>query len=363
MSIEARFNITKDDFTLDVNMNIPSSGVTALFGPSGCGKTSLLRLIAGLDYDPNGYLSVSGEVWQDGETITPTHQRAIGYVFQEANLFSHLNVQRNMEYGLKRIPPKDRKVSFDEASELLGLNGLLDRKPSGLSGGERQRVAIARTLLTSPRLLLMDEPLAALDDTSKAEIIPYLERLHAELKIPLLYVSHAFEEVARLADHFVLMKAGRVQTAGPFVEMMNRLDSPFAHTRDAESIIEAKVARHDDTYHLTLLDFDGGQISATRAALPIGHRVRVRVMARDVSLTLNHATETSILNIFPAKVIAMTDDNPSQITVRLDIGNNVPLLSRITRKSARALDIEVGKQVFAQVKSVALLGPYKQAGV
>jgi len=360
MTIEAKFHFDRGDFTLDVALEVPAQGVTAVFGPSGCGKTTLLRLMAGLDCDPNGSLNVSGDVWQNDDTFVPTYRRALGYVFQEANLFSHLTVRRNLEYGYKRVVGSERRVAFDEAVELLGLNGYLDRRPMGLSGGERQRVAIARTLLTSPRLLLMDEPLAALDEGSKAEIIPYLERLHEELKIPILYVSHLFDEVARLADHLVLMKAGRIEVVGPFLEMMNQLDSPFAHTKDAESIIEATVVSHDESYRLTTLEFAGGRIVITGASLPIGHRVRVRILARNVSLTLERASGTSILNIFPASVLGMTEDGRSQTTVRLDIGGGTSLLARITRKSAAALGLEVGKQVFAQVKSVALIGPERQ---
>ncbi|HIP53448.1 MAG TPA: molybdenum ABC transporter ATP-binding protein, partial [Chromatiales bacterium] len=211
MSIDIRFCIARGDFVLDVDTVFPGKGVTAIFGPSGCGKTTLLRAIAGLERDPNGYCQVGEHLWQKKAMFLPAHRRSLGYVFQEASLFPHLSVRRNLEYGFKRVPKNQRRVTLEEATALLGLGNLLARRPLGLSGGERQRVAIGRALLTSPRLLLMDEPLAALDQASKREILPYLERLHDELAMPLLYVSHAADEVARLADHLVLLDNGCVK--------------------------------------------------------------------------------------------------------------------------------------------------------
>jgi len=214
---------------------------------------------------------------------------------------------------------------------------------------------MAQALLTSPRLLLMDEPLASLDQESKDEILPFLDRLHEELAIPVLYVSHSPDEVARLADHLVLMRDGRVAATGPIAEMMTRVDLPLAHGDGAEAVIEAAVAGHDDHYHLTYVEFPGGRFTVNRKELPVGRRVRLRVQARDVSLALEyHDTGTSILNIFPARVEEIADENPSQVTVRLTAGG-VPMLSRITRKSATALALQPGKEVFVQVKSVALL--------
>jgi len=354
MSIRAKFRIRRGEFTLDVDLDVPSRRVTAIFGPSGCGKTTLLRLTAGLDRDPAGYLRVGEELWQDGKSFVPTHRRALGYVFQEGSLFAHLTVRGNLEYGYKRIAADRRRVAMDEAVELLGLRGMMDRDPAGLSGGERQRVAIARTLLTSPSLLLMDEPLASLDAESRAGIIPYLERLHEQLETPVLYVTHSFDEVARLADHLVLMRAGRIAGSGPLIEMMNRADGPLAGLADAESIIEATVAEHDEGFHLTRLAFAAGSLTAPRTLLPVGRTVRVRVFARDVSLTTLPPAATSILNILPATVLAVGDAAAGQADVRLDIGGGFTLLARITRKSAAALGLAPGTRVFAQVKSVAL---------
>lgn len=354
MSIEARFRLRRRDFLLDLDLSIPDRGISALFGPSGCGKTTLLRAVAGLERCDEGFLKVGDAVWQQGDLFTPPHKRPVGYVFQEASLFAHLNVRRNLQYGVKRVPKAERRVSMDQAIELLGIGHLVNRKPHQLSGGERQRVAIARALAVSPKILLMDEPLSALDLARKQEILPYLESLHDELDIPVLYVSHSPDEVARLADHLVLLEDGRLLAAGAIDHMLTRLDLPLAHGDDAEALIQAEVAGHDNTFDLTFLDFPGGRFTVARKVLPVGHAARLRVAARDVSLTLERQSGTSILNIFPATVEQITPKGSAQMMVRLLVGD-APILSRVTRKSAAALDLHPGKAVFAQVKSVALL--------
>lgn len=352
--IEARFRINRGKFLLDVDFSVAAQGITALLGQSGCGKTTLLRAIAGLEESPDGYLKIVDELWQDKHHFTPSHKRALGYVFQEASLFPHLSVQRNLEYGYKRIAQKRRQLSFDDVVKLLGVEALLPRSPTGLSGGERQRVAIARALLTSPRLLLMDEPLAALDLESKMEILPFLERLHEELDVPIIYVSHSPDEVARLADHLVLMDTGRVTAVGPIGEILTRVDLPLARGADAEALIEATVSSYDDHFHINRLDFPGGIFTVAGKEMVVGSKVRLRVLARDVSLTLEHQSNTSILNIFPAIITEITNGDSPQATVQLDI-EGVPILSRITRKSVANLELKKGKQVYAQIKSVALL--------
>lgn len=354
MNIEARFYLERGAFTLDAELRLPAQGITAIFGPSGCGKTTLLRALAGLEPCQDSFLSIGDNVWQDNNRFLPTHQRPLGYVFQEANLFPHLSVRGNLEYGYKRLPVKERQLDFDQVVELLGISTLLSRQPVHLSGGERQRVAIARALLTSPTLLLMDEPLAALDLRSKSEIYPFLDRLNCELKIPILYISHSPDEVARLADYLVLMKYGKTIASGTISNMLTRMDLSLAHSADAESIVEAEVTSHDEAFHLTYLQFAGGRFVIAANDLPIGRKVRLRILARDVSLTLEQQTNTSILNIFSVTVEEMTEENPSQLTVRLN-AQGIPILSRITRKSATALGLKAGKRVYAQVKSVALL--------
>ncbi|MCB1777614.1 MAG: molybdenum ABC transporter ATP-binding protein, partial [Candidatus Competibacteraceae bacterium] len=318
--------------------------------------TTLLRCLAGLEQRGQGFLRFKGEVWQDSAhgVFRPTYQRPLGYVFQEVSLFPHLSVQGNLDYGRKRVNG-GHKVSLDHAVELLGIRHLLNRMPDRLSGGERQRVAIARALATSPQLLLMDEPLAALDLKRKNEILPYLERLHDELEIPVCYVSHAPDEVARLADHVVLLTEGRVIATGGLRETLARLDLPTAFTEDAGVVIEAVVAEHDERYHLTRLDFPGGNVIVARRSESLGHRLRFRIYARDVSLALTQAQGTSIVNLLPATVMEVADaDTPAHVLVRLEAGGT-PLIARITRRSLDHLHIAPGKSLWAQIKAVALL--------
>ena len=355
--ITARLALTRPGFTLDVGLQLPGRGVTALFGPSGCGKTTCLRAIAGLTRAQPGRVEVNGEVWQDDAQgiWRATHERALGYVFQEASLFDHLNVHGNIAYGQKRTPPARRKVALEQAVELLGIGHLMQRKPQALSGGERQRVAIARALATSPRLLLMDEPLAALDAQRKAEVLPYLEKLHRTLDIPVLYVSHSIDEVARLAEHMVLLQDGAVRAQGRTDELIVRLDLPLAHGDAAATVIEGTVLQHDAHDHITTVGFNGGQlqlVSPTPRAP--GEPLRLRVQARDVSLARAPASDTSILNILPATVAALAEDSPGQLMVALDAGPT-RFLARVTQRSAQALALVPGQAVFAQVKGIAVV--------
>jgi molybdate transport system ATP-binding protein len=354
--IIGHFHLRYAGFELDAALDLPGRGVSALFGASGSGKTTILRCIAGLERATDSFLAVAGEVWQDdaGRLFLPTYRRPLGYVFQEASLFPHLSVQRNLDYGRRRVDPALRRVALEQAIALLGIGPLLDRMPGRLSGGERQRVAIARALATSPRLLLMDEPLAALDVQRKAEILPYLERLHDELEIPVIYVSHQPDEVARLADHLVLLDGGTVKAAGPLRELMTRPDLPFVRGDAAGVIVDAVVAAHDEAFHLTYLEFSGGRISFPRSDLHVGTRQRLRISARDVSLTLAPQRDTSILNIFPARVVRLAEELPGQVMVHLDAGGTT-LLARITAKSTTQLGLAEGMVVYAQVKGMALL--------
>lgn len=352
--IEARFRFAYPGFTLEVELDLPGRGVTALFGPSGCGKTSLLRALAGLDRHREGYVRVNGALWQDEIRFVPPHRRAIGYVFQEANLFAHLDVAANLRFGWQRIPPSERRIAFEEAVDLLGLAPLLTRLPARLSGGERQRVAIARALLTSPRLLLLDEPLASLDRERKAEILPYLAQVKRTLDIPMLYVSHAPEEVGRLADHLVLLEGGRVRVSGPLQETLARLDLPLACDEDAAVVIEGAVVNHDATYALLTVEFEGGTLLVPHRQEPPGTKIRLQVRARDVSLALTEHADSSLLNRLPAVVQEVRALDAAHALVRLQVGPT-PLLARITRRSAEALGVRPGTRLWAQIKAVAVL--------
>lgn len=351
--IDACFRLDWPRFSLDVDVALPGRGVTALFGHSGSGKTTLLRCIAGLQRAAHGRLVVDGAVWQDAKCWLPVHRRPIGYVFQEASLFAHLTVMGNLRYGLRRAGAA-QAISLDHAIALLGIDHLLDRKPDRLSGGERQRVAIARALAVGPRLLLMDEPLAALDLKRKLEILPYLERLHEELDIPVFYVSHSPDEVARLADHLVVMDEGRVHAAGPLVETLARLDLPVRLGREAGTVLEAKIGAIDAQWHLARVDFHGGSVWTRDQGLPLGHRLRIHILARDVSLAERPAP-SSIQNVLRGSIDAVGDDeHPGLALVRVRVGEAL-LLARLTRRAVASLGIVVGREMWVQVKSVALV--------
>jgi len=357
--IDVRLNVKYAGFALDVDLHLPGRGVTALYGHSGSGKTTCLRCIAGLERAEEGFVQINDEVWQDSRTglFVPPHKRALGYVFQEASLFAHLSVRANLEFGLRRIPRAQRRVDMAQASELLGISHLLDRHPQHLSGGERQRIGIARALLTSPSLLLMDEPLAALDSKRKGEILPYLERLHDELDIPVLYVSHAQDEVARLADHIVLLSDGKALASGPIGETLARLDLPMALGDDAGVVINGSVSAYDVHYQLLTLQLpDSAQhLRVAHAPLALGKALRVKVQARDVSLSLQAEEASSILNRLPVTVTQeIPADNSAHVLVRLE-ADGTPLLARITRFSRDQLQLHPGQRLWAQIKAVAVL--------
>lgn len=354
MTIAVRFNIQRGEFALNIDTVIPETGVTAIFGPSGSGKTTLLRAIAGLEHADNGYLKVGDALWQGNGVFLPTHQRKIGYVFQEPSLFSHLTVQGNINYGVARAKDESSAVVLQQAIDLLGIEHLLKRMPWQLSGGEQQRVAIARALAANPSMLLLDEPLAALGDDQKADILPYLESVYQQLDIPVLYVSHSRNEVARLADHMLLLDNGEIKASGKMSEIFTALDLPMAHQSRAESIIKASVSHYDEEFGLASVAFLGGQLSVAAEPLIVGSKVRLQVLARDVSITLEPQKNTSILNIIPVTIDAIVKESKSQMTVRL-IADETALLSRITCKSAYNLNLKEGDKVYAQVKTAALL--------
>ena len=354
MTIQVAIKLKREEFVLDAALELPSRGVSSLFGPSGCGKTTVLRTIAGLERHEHAKLVVNGETWQDGKLFIPPHKRPVGYVFQEPSLFDHLDVRSNIEFGAKRLDAGEQRIPVGQAIELLGVENLLHRRPATLSGGEKQRVAIARALAVSPRLLLMDEPLAAVDVTRKQEILPWIDSLHRELDIPVIHVSHLPEEVGRLADHLVLMERGRVMASGPVNELFTRLDLPLSHEQGAFSVIDARMAGHELQDHLSRIEFPGGEFLVPLHDRPAGSPVRLSVAARDVSLTLERQSGTSILNILETVVEAITPQGEARSLVRLRAGE-MPLLAAITARSCRELGLTPGKTVYAQVKSVALL--------
>ena len=356
--IDARLQLQRPGFTLDLSLALPARGVSALFGPSGCGKTTVLRALAGLER-ASGRVALGGTVWQDDASgsFVATHRRALGYVIQDAALFPHLDVRGNLAYGEKRVAPGAHRISLPQVLALLGIEGLMSRAVGTLSGGERQRVAIARALATQPELLLLDEPLSALDAPRKAEILPFLEQLTHELAIPIVYVSHAMDEVTRLADHLVLLDAGRVRAAGPLAELLARPDLPLARLPGAPDeagvVLETRVAGHDPAYGLLQLTFDGGTLWLAGAARPLGERLRVRVLARDVSVTRQPPMATSILNLLPVRLDRVQTDGDTAL-LRLLAGGRTALLARITRRSVDALALAPGDALVAQIKGVAL---------
>ena len=352
--IEARLALAHPGFSLDVDIQLPGAGFSALFGPSASGKTSCLRAMAGLQR-ARGRLCVGDEVWQDDArgVFVPPHRRALGMVFQQAALFGHLTVRGNLEFARRRVPVGERRVEFDQVLALLDLEPLLERRPERLSGGEAQRVAIGRALVASPRLLLLDEPLASLDLPRRAELMALLQKMQSQLAIPAIYVSHAPEEVAQLTSHIVLLEAGRVRASGATAELLTRLDLPLAKGDAAQAALRVEVSAYDPIDRIVRVTFDGGELLLPGRDVGLGARRVVRVMARDVSLTLSHHADTSILNILPVTVVALADDTPGHVMVRLAAGGST-LLARITRRSADALGLRPGLGVQAQIKGAAI---------
>jgi molybdate transport system ATP-binding protein len=343
------------DFALDIHF-VSGTGLTALFGRSGAGKTSIVNAIAGLIRPQRGHISVDGAVLLDSDCgiFIPAHRRRIGYVFQEGRLFPHLTVRQNLLFGRWFAPRSETAASFDDVVDLLGIAPLLTRRPARLSGGEKQRVAIGRALLTNPRLLLMDEPLASLDAARKEEILPYLERLRDGAMVPIVYVSHAVAEVARLATVIVLVAEGSVRAVGPVAEIMGRAGLyPLAGGFEAGAVLAVTVARHDAHWGLTELAGSFGHLTVPRLDLAVGSRLRVRVRARDVILALARPTEISALNVLAGEVETLAPIADGALEVQLRLGSE-RLLARVTRRSGEALRLEPGRQVFALIKTVAI---------
>jgi len=358
--IDVRFKGFIGNFELNVSFEVPMRGITAIFGPSGSGKTTILRCIAGLAQIP-GHLAVGDEVWQSETTFLAAYSRSIGYVFQEASLFSHLSVRNNLVYGRQRAlkAGASEEIRFDDVVLLMGLGALLERATSSLSGGERQRVAIGRALLSQPRLLLMDEPLAALDRKSKEEILPFFEALHETLSIPIIYVSHDISEVERLADVLLLLDHGRVIAAGRAADVLIEATLPVASRPEAATVVEAFVKGFDSRYGLTELELDNQTLLVPGRLAETGKAHRVRIAAVDVSLAVDRPSRTSILNILPVRVKQVHAVNEAQVNVVVTIGHcegGTKLLARISRRALETLGFAEGQDIYAQVKAVSLVG-------
>jgi molybdate transport system ATP-binding protein len=327
-------SIRKGEFLLDVDTEIPAAGITGIFGESGSGKTTLLRCIAGLE-GPTG--------------TEPVHRRRIGFVFQEPQLLAHLNVRKNIEYGMRRNPQAGNSLA--EVARLLEVDNLLDRSTKDLSGGEAQRVSIARVLCQSPRLILMDEPLSALDERRRNEVLPYLDRLHSETSVPIIYVSHNIDEICRLSDHLLVLDGGKIVAEGELQNTLARIDVPQLGGRNAGAVINATQRRYDSEFDLTLFEFSGGEVW-----VPGRHEssaVRLRVSASNISISRVPAETSTILNILPAVIEATARETTATALVQLRLGDEL-LVARITRRSLQQLQLGVGEQVYAQVKSVTV---------
>ena len=330
-------------------------GLTAFFGRSGSGKTTLVNLIAGLATPGAGRIEVGDDVLFDankGINVSPERRR-VGYVFQEDRLFPHMTVRGNLTYGQRFRNKATRYHYLDDVTDLLDIGTLLDRRPAGLSGGERQRVAIGRALLSSPDILLMDEPLASLDSARKSQILPFIERLRDDVGIPIVYVSHAIDEVVRLADTMVIMDNGSTVAAGPVEDIMSRLDlRPLTGRYEAGAVFRVRVAGQDKTYGLTELAFPGGRLWVPALDQPLGYKMRMRIRARDVSLSLSRPLDSSFLNIVEGKVMEIRSEAGPQTDILVDVGT--PLIARVTRKSVAAMRLRPGTKVFALIKAAAI---------
>jgi len=350
-TLDITLQLARGAFRLDVDVQLPARGTSVVFGPSGCGKSTLLRAIAGLEPNTSGVLHVAGDCWQDANTRLPAHRRAVGMVFQHSALLPHLSVRDNLRYGWSRAGAPAGVL--DDWIERLELAPLLVRQPESLSGGERQRVALARALACAPRLLLLDEPLSALDAPRRAEVLPFLETVRREANLPILYVTHAIDEVARLADHLVLMEQGKVLLSGPALDLLNRPELPLALRDDAGVVLEAQVVERD-SHGLLTLRTTAGILYAQGPEHGPGTTMRVRILARDVSLALQRHDDSSLLNLLQATLMELHGLPGGQVQVRVDAGGT-PLLARISQRSVERLRLQPGISLWAQIKAIALL--------
>jgi molybdate transport system ATP-binding protein len=352
MMLQGNCNLQRQSFNLQMDVAIKMTGITAIYGPSGCGKTTLLRCLAGLEPSVKGTITVGDVLWQDDALIVPSHKRRIGYVFQKDTLFPHLTVSENLKYALSRSTYP--KISMPDCIQFTQISHLMNHRPFQLSGGERQKVSIARALLGSPQIMMMDEPMASLDWEGKRLLYPYLERLYSQFGIPIIYVTHDIEEIARLADDIVLMERGCVVKSGPTNAMLTRFDLSLSQSERAMSVLDTSVSHYDEKYQLTTVGFSGGNFYVTGDHSSSNGVVRVVIRAKDVSIAVGKEESSSILNRLSAVVDEITPVSLAQVLIRLKVGD-VEIISRITKKSADNLSLKVGMKVIAQVKSVSVI--------
>jgi molybdate transport system ATP-binding protein len=354
MSLDIAFSHTLPGLTLDIAFHAPTPGTTVLFGRSGAGKSTIIAAVAGLIRPSACRIAIDGATLADtaSSLFTPPERRRIGLVFQDARLFPHLTVAGNLRFGLRRAP--SGSIGFDDVVDLLGVAPLLDRRPHGLSGGERSRVAIGRALLSQPLLLAMDEPLASLDAQHKAEILAYLARLRHTLRLPILYVTHSLDEVTRLADTLVLIRAGRVLAAGPMGQIVGRGDLPLAARDDAAAVLSARVLTHDPARQLSELDAAGRRLLVPLLASAPGNAVRVRIPAREVILAASEPQGISVHNVISGTVQRIVHD-PGRHAAMVEVGlDGASLLARVTPDAVVRLGLSAGRTVLALVKSMAI---------
>ena len=354
-SLHLQLKLDRSTFSLEVDVNIPLEGVSVICGESGAGKTTLLRCIAGLE-KAEGKIQMNGVLWQDTQNhvVVPTSKRAIGYVFQEAGIFPHLTVRQNIEFGWKRNHTKHKKIQWDDVIHWLKLAPLLDHTSTTLSSGQKQRVAIARALLTSPQILLLDEPLASLDFRGKLEILDYLLLLHQKLSIPIVYVSHSFEEVSHIADYMLVMKDGKISESGTFPQILSSLSLPWSVASFAGAVIETTVQSHDSQHHLTYLQMGEEQFTVVRQHFEVGTTIRIRIPATSISLTLQKHEDSSMVNIFSGTILRWSEYQQSEYIVHLQVQQLI-LFALITKEALDRLDLRLHQSVFVQVNHVILL--------
>ncbi|SBS27909.1 Sulfate/thiosulfate import ATP-binding protein CysA [Marinomonas spartinae] len=345
------------NFALEVDLTLPNQGVTAIFGRSGSGKTTLLRCLAGLEKNHQGQIAFNETIWQtESGDFLPVHKRPIGYVFQEASLFPHLSARDNLAFAMKRASQEDSIIAYQDVIDLLNIASLLEQFPHQLSGGERQRIAIARALLIQPKLLLMDEPLSALDEGLKKDILPYLEAVCSSMSIPILYVSHALEEVIRLAQYTVIMDQGKVVDQGETQYLLGKLSTSRYTYQNTRFMITGQVTEQNEQWGLSTLSFGQHSLMISRTHEVIGDTVKLQIQARDVSIALSANEDSSIINRLAVYIddIATNNTDPNTVLVRM-MADHTPILATITAYSAQKLNLVIGQQVIAQIKSVAVL--------